>query len=219
MTSQPTITLNDIRAALALPDFDSHRAWEAMRLRPHLKRTGPLDGEKPRHAAVLVLIYPVDGVLTTLLMRRTPDPGVHSGQIGFPGGSWEPGDPDYTATALREACEEVGLCEPVTVLGHLTPVYIPPSRFLVMPTVATIPIHPVWKPNPDEVAELLELPLPHLLDANNKREKDWELGGMVFRVPYYDVDGQVVWGATALMLSELEGRLRAVLASRDSAVT
>ena len=135
----------------------------------------------------------------------------HSGQIAFPGGSWEEGDVDFTATALREACEEIGVCQDVKILGHLTPLYVPPSNFLVYPAVGALPQRPVWKPDPDEVAEVLEFSLPDLLDDSRKREEDWLLRGHPFRVPFYDVAGHSVWGATALMLSELEGRLRTVL--------
>ena len=215
----PTITLDHVRAALALPDFDVLAAWERMAPRPHLRRTTPPAGETPRQAAVLVLVYPVDGALTTLLIRRTPDPGVHSGQVGFPGGAIEPGDADPMATARREAGEEIGLWGPVTTLGQLTPLYIPPSRFLVTPTVGGLPARPAFHPNPAEVAELLELPLAGLLDDGRRREEDRELAGATVRVPFYDVAGHQVWGATALMLSEVEMRLRAVLGALPGGLT
>lgn len=214
--TQPAITLDHVRAALALPAFDAQAAWGRMSMRPAFRRDGPPEGETARLAGVLVLLYPApaDGALTTVLMRRTPDPGVHSGQIGFPGGSWEADDPDMTATALREACEEIGVCEEaLIVLGSLTPVYIPPSQFLVYPTVAHTSPRPVWQPDPKEVADLLELRLPDLLDEARKRQTDMTLHGTTFRVPYYDVAGHVVWGATALMLSEFETRLKTVLGS------
>ncbi len=212
MTYPTLITLQHVREALALPDFDAPAAWRRMTLEPNIRRTTPPPGEAVRQAGVLVLLYPAQGALTLLLIRRTPDPGVHSGQVGFPGGAQEAEDADCTATALREACEEVGVCGPVAVLGHLTPLYIPPSRYLVTPTVGAVPARPAFRPNAQEVAALLELPLPELLDDRRKRAEDWELGGAVFRVPFYDVGGHAVWGATALMLSELEARLRAVLA-------
>ncbi|MBN1963807.1 MAG: CoA pyrophosphatase [Anaerolineae bacterium] len=205
-------TIQNVRAALALPDFDVEGAWRRMFTRPGLPRTLPPDLSKVRQAGVLALLYPaLAGGLVLALIRRTPDPGVHSGQIGFPGGAHEPGDSDATITALREACEEVGVCGPVCILGQLTPVYIPPSGFLVTPTVGWVPARPVFAPSPDEVAELIELPLPSLLDDSRKREEDWVLAGYDVRVPFYDVSGHKVWGATALMLSELEMRLRAVL--------
>lgn len=181
-----------------------------MRMAPDLRRERPPSGVAVREAGVLVLVYPHAAGLTTLLMRRTPDPGVHSGQISFPGGSIESQDTDLTATALREACEEVGVCgNGVRVLGNLADVYIPPSQFLVRPVVATLPARPTFRPSAAEVAELIELPLVDLLHPDLKQETDMHLGGMTFRVPYYAVQGHVVWGATALMLAELEARLRA----------
>ncbi len=209
----PTLTLEHVRAALALPDFDVDAAWRPMHLRPNPRPRFPPPDAQTREAGVLVLVYPGEAGLTTLLIQRAPDPGVHSGQVAFPGGGREPEDSDPVATALREAHEEIGLCRAdVTVLGHLTQLYIPPSGYLVWPVVGALAARPALRPNPLEVAGLLELPLAALLDEGTKHERDWELGGMTFRVPYYDVQGQVVWGATALMLSEFEARLRATLA-------
>jgi 8-oxo-dGTP pyrophosphatase MutT (NUDIX family) len=210
------IRLDHVRAALDLPAFDVDSAWARMHLHPNPRPKLPPPGADVREAAVLALIYPTDLGLVTLLIQRAPDPGVHSGQIGFPGGGREPDDADLVATALREACEEIGVCrDGVTVLGALTRVYIPPSGYLVSPFVGTVDSRPVFRTNPLEVASLLELPLRTLLDDGIKGERDGEVGGMRFRVPYYDVDGHVVWGATALMLSELEGRLRAALADSE----
>lgn len=208
-----TITCDHVRAALALPDFDARTAWAHMELQPRPPRTAPLNPEDYRRAAVLIPLYPdpTTGALTLLLIRRTPDPGVHSGQVGFPGGAWEPGDLDDAATALREACEEVGLCSAVSVIGCLTPLYIPPSRYRVTPVIGCLAARPTWTPNPLEVAALLELSLPDLLDDSRKQAEDWPLFGRTYRVPFYIVGGHKVWGATALMLSELEMRLRAVL--------
>ena len=209
----PPITLDHLRAALRLPAFDVDSAWRRMHLRPNPRPRVPPAEAAVREAGVLVLVYPAEAGLSTLLIQRAPDPGVHSGQIGFPGGGREPEDADPVATALREACEEVGVCgRDVAVLGPLAQVYIPPSGYLVWPTVGALPARPAFRPNPLEVAGLVELPLVTLLDDGIKGERDWEVGGMAFRVPYYDVAGHVVWGATALMLSELEGRLRAALA-------
>lgn len=207
------ITVEQVTRALRLPEFDAQAAWQPMRMHPDLRRDAPPPGEDARRAGVLVLCYPHQGQLTTLLIQRTADPGVHSGQVGFPGGSVEPGDRDLTATALREACEEVGVCGAnLAILGQLNRVYIPPSRFLVTPVVAALSVRPAFRPNPAEVAGLLELPLVELLRPECKQVTQMHLAGIAFRVPYYDVSGQVVWGATALMLAELEARLRAVLA-------
>ncbi|GAB4572835.1 MAG: CoA pyrophosphatase [Anaerolineae bacterium] len=205
------LTLEDVTRALQLPDFDVQAAWQPMRMRPNLRRDNPPPGQPVREAGVLVLIYPGTRGLSTLLIQRTPDPGIHSGQIGFPGGSRETDDRDLQATALREACEEVGVCrDDVRVLGQLTRVYIPPSQFLVWPVVGALQARPTFRPSPAEVAGLIELPLADLLQDGLKRETDMQFGAFTVRVPYYSVEGHIVWGATALMLAELEARLRAV---------
>ncbi len=209
----PGITLAHVRAALALPSFDVEAAWAPLHVRPLIPRVAP-PGRTARPAAVLILLYPLAESLTTVLIQRTPDPGVHSGQIAFPGGAVEPGDADSVAAALREACEEIGVCqEPVSILGQLAPVYIPPSNFLVTPVVGALPWRPAFTPGPEEVAALLEMPLDALLDPARKKETRMHLRGIDLEVPYYDVEGQIVWGATALMLAELEARLRRVLAA------
>jgi 8-oxo-dGTP pyrophosphatase MutT (NUDIX family) len=208
----PSITLNHLQTALALPDFDVTAARRVMNILPAERPPRPPAGVNARQAGVLVLVYPVGQALTTLLIQRTPDPGVHSGQIGFPGGSWEVDDADLQQTALREACEEVGVCgATVRVRGQLTSLYIPPSQFMVHPTVGTAAARPAFTPSPAEVAGLLELPLVDLLDPARKQTTTMTFSGLPVQVPYYDVEGHVVWGATALLLAELEGRLRVAI--------
>ena len=114
---------------------------------------------------------------------------------------------------MREAYEEIGVpAEGVTVLGQLTPLYILPSDFEVHPTVGWYSNgqRPVFIPNQDEVAEVLEVSLRHLMDPRTRGEGWWTIRGYRLLVPYYNVQGHKVWGATAMMLSELIERLKAV---------
>lgn len=166
-----------------------------------------------REAGVLVLVIPeTAGDLHIVLTRRTDTlRGVHRGQISFPGGQRDPDDKSFAATALRETCEELGICEDITVLGTLSPVYIPPSHFHVHPLVGTMARTPEFHPNPDEVAEVFTFAVDGLVDDSHKRTEYREFNGTQFAVPYYEVQGHKVWGATAVMLSELEFRLRSVL--------
>lgn len=160
----------------------------------------------PKRAGVLILLYPNQqkDQLYLVLTRRTETLLDHKGQISLPGGSEEPGDPSLAHTALREACEEVGVCsDDIRILGHLTPVYVPPSDFCVHPYVAYVPRTPAFLAQPDEVAELLQLPLAHLFDKSNVRTERWVLRDRETEVPYFDVFGHKVWGATAIILSEL----------------
>ena len=173
--------------------------------RPHDFRR---DLPPPRRAGVLLLLYPRPRELFFVLMRRTERSGVHSGQISFPGGRWEPGDADLTATALRETNEELGVAlDRVQVLGPLTELYIPPSHFLVSPTVAYIDHAPEFHPQPSEVAEVIEAPIEILSDPAVRGESPRPLasqGGKITATPHFRIGGHLVWGATAMILCEFE---------------
>jgi 8-oxo-dGTP pyrophosphatase MutT (NUDIX family) len=179
-----------------------------MRMAPLPRPTveNPYDQVRPdaRRSGVLVLFYPHQHeIFLPLILRPTYD-GVHSGQVGFPGGGYEPGDADLTITALREADEEIGIvADQLTLLGQLSPLYVFASNFLVYPTVAWSPQRPEFNVDPYEVAQLLEVSLRDLLDPANYRQEEWQLRGRIAQVPFFYVLGQNIWGATAMMLSEL----------------
>lgn len=153
-----------------------------------------------RRAGVLILLFETEMELCFPLIRRTEDGSVHSGQVALPGGTFEEADEDIVQTALRETAEEIGVKAPaVEVLGRLSDLYIPPSNFLVSPVVGRIDHHPDFEPDPHEVAHIIEAPVSELLDKS--RIKITERFG--FTVPYYDIENEVIWGATAMILSEL----------------
>jgi len=153
-------------------------------------------------AGVLVLLYERDGGIMLLLTRRTERVLHHPSQISFPGGEQHPGE-SLEATALREAEEELGLdLSAVRVLGKLTPLYIPPSNFCIYPTIAFLAGTPVFRPQPDEVAEVIEVPLRRLLDPDSRRREVWPTGERTANVPFYDFQGHKIWGATAMVLAE-----------------
>jgi 8-oxo-dGTP pyrophosphatase MutT (NUDIX family) len=208
------ITLEHVQRAVKLSDaFDPARAQEHMAPKPR----GVLAQNRDipaREAGVLALIYPEPGDgLHVVLTRRADQLRGHSGQISFPGGKRDPQDTSFTATALRETCEELGICdrEAINVIGMLSPFYIPPSHFNVYPTVAHIDDKPAFRPNPAEVAEVFSFGLHQLLDSQHKHTEYHTYNGSRFRIPYYLVRGHKVWGATAVMLSELEQRLNSVI--------
>jgi 8-oxo-dGTP pyrophosphatase MutT (NUDIX family) len=137
-------------------------------------------------------------------MKRNTYPGVHSGQISFPGGQKEDVDGDLIATALREADEELGINQlDVEVLGALTEVYIPPSNFLVEPIVGLQNERPSFKADATEVHSILEVPFSAFLKSENFKTSKVEARGYTLEVPSYHVHNEVVWGATAMMISEL----------------
>lgn len=153
-------------------------------------------------AGVLLLLYRKEGRLRLLLTRRTDRVLHHRGQISFPGGEQHPGE-SLEATALRETQEELGLdLASVKVMGKLTPLYIPPSNFCIYPTVAFLPGIPEFRPQPEEVADIIDVPLEHFLGSRNIRYETWNLGDRTAVVPFYEFEGHKIWGATAMVLAE-----------------
>ena len=165
--------------------------------------------ENARPSAVLCLLFPVDDVLHVLLMKRKEDKTAHSGQVSFPGGSFDNTDADLRATALREANEEVGIMPAdVDILGALTPLYIPVSNFNVYPFVGYSKSRPAYNLSQNEVSYTIEVPLADLLHADRKTVTDVvspAVPGVISQVKAYQLeDGTIVWGATAMIISELE---------------
>lgn len=206
-----SIDIDVVRQALQIDMVDIQQAQLQMAPTPRrFDRSSDREGQ-PKVAAVLVLLYPAPNHdLAFALMRRPDYDGAHGGQISLPGGRQE-GSESLVETALRETCEELGICDGIEILGSLGKVYIPPSDFEVYPTVGWRSEHPHWQPNPGEVAEVIEAPLSALLDSANKRRETRQFGTLTMTVPYYLLQGHKVWGATAAMLSELEYRLRHTL--------
>jgi 8-oxo-dGTP pyrophosphatase MutT (NUDIX family) len=156
-----------------------------------------------RKAGVLILLYVKGGRLTLLLTRRTERVNQHRGQVSLPGGEQHPGE-SLEATALRETVEELGLdLGAVRVLGRLTPLYIPPSNYCIYPTVAFLPGPLALHAQPDEVAEVFEVPVGHLADPAHSRRETWQYGGRDVDVPFFEFAGHKIWGATAMVLAEL----------------
>jgi 8-oxo-dGTP pyrophosphatase MutT (NUDIX family) len=155
-----------------------------------------------RKAGVLILLYVKDGLLSLLLTRRTERVLHHRGQISLPGGEQHPGE-SVEATALRETAEELGPdLGAVRVLGRLTPLYIPPSNYCIYPTVAFVPGTLAFRLQPEEVDELIEVPVARLVDPAAVRRELWHYGGRDVEVPFYEFEGHKIWGATAMVLAE-----------------
>lgn len=201
------IQLLQSRLAEALPGRKAHELM--------LGRVKNMPAELPdnvRQSAVLCLLFLFNGELHVLLMKRREDHTAHSGQVSFPGGRFEPEDDGYLHTALREAQEEVGLLpDKLTVLGALSPLYIPVSNFNVNPYVAFADYRPEYKLSHAEVSYVLELPVRELFHPNRKIMTDVlspAHPGSTFRVNAYKINDTIIWGATAMILSELEWLMR-----------
>lgn len=208
-----TVSIANVRQALALPDFDVRAAHQQMVPLGRGRQRPPAMTGEPRVGGVLLLLYCRNAKLHLVLTRRRADLNSHAGQISFPGGRRE-GNETLQETALRETEEEVGVSPTaVSILGKLANIYIPPSDYEVHPFVGWHGSgnRPRFFPNDAEVAEIIEVPLRHLLNPATRKEEPWEFRGSQVTVPFYDVAGHKVWGATAIMLSEFLGRLRVVL--------
>ncbi len=178
------------------------------RLREAVSPTSPGGAPEPRDAAAVVLLFdPAEDGLPLLFMRRSRLVRTHRGQIAFPGGGIEPGDPGVAGAALRELHEEMGIApEQVDVVGELQPVLTATSYRRVTPVVALqrTAVEPV--PDAYEVAEWFRIPLAELLTAplTARRIPGDPMGREVY---FYEAGGRVIWGASAAILHDLLARL------------
>ncbi len=165
----------------------------------------------PREGAVLLLLYPVDDELVLPLTVRSERLSTHRGEVALPGGRVDPDDHDVAATALRECAEELGVdTQEITVLGTLAPLYIPVSRFRITPVVAYCAHVPEFTLNSVEVSAVFAITLRALLDPATVRVEQRDWWGRAAQVPYYAAGAHKIWGATAIVLSELVAKIRTI---------
>jgi 8-oxo-dGTP pyrophosphatase MutT (NUDIX family) len=161
--------------------------------------------QNPRPGGVMLLLYEKNGELYIVFTQRKDYKGVHGGQMSFPGGKKDEGDVDLIETALRETREEIGIArDQIKVLGKLSELYVMPSNFMVYPAVGFAEKIEGFSPQKDEVEKIVEIPLAFFLDhANINPETEIKLfTGMEVKVPAYVYGAHVIWGATAIILSE-----------------
>jgi 8-oxo-dGTP pyrophosphatase MutT (NUDIX family) len=198
---------------LPLPGEESHYKMSPAERIQWLKQNN-IKTINPKRAGVMALFYPDVYMQTRLLLilRKTYE-GVHSNQIGFPGGKVEKQDKDLMHTALRETHEEVGVPpSSVQVIRELSEVYIPPSNFMVQPFMGIYPNPQPFVPQEDEVEQVVEAYVKDFLDDANLIEELLSTSyAKSINVPAYKLNGYTVWGATAMMLSEIRELLRQVL--------
>ena len=167
----------------------------------------------PRKAAVLMLLYPKNSITHLALIVRNSYPGIHASQIAFPGGKVEDFDASLSETALRETHEEIGVsAKKVTVIRAFTEVYIPPSNFLVSPFLGFCEEELSFTLIPDEVDAIIELPLYQFLDDKIVITVNMSTSyASNIQVPAFQINEHLVWGATAMMMSELKEIIKKVL--------
>lgn len=204
--SDLSVKLNE-RLSQTLPGDSAHavlRAVSAGGVMPSFTHKLP-----PRPGGVLILLYPEGDSIHFPLILRQEYLGAHSGQISLPGGKSEPGE-DGVQAALREAEEEIGInrAKP-NVLGTLTSFHVIPSNFIITPVVATLDSAPLFRPDPYEVAKIFSGSLHDLVRDDAIREKEILAAGQYrMRAPHFEIAGEIVWGATAMMLNEFRMILR-----------
>lgn len=177
-------------------------------------RMSPVSGHTERYyrvpqtakeAGVMLLLYPEADEWHTIFIKRSSNSNdKHSGQISFPGGSLEPCDLSPAACALRETEEELGIkAEAIQILGSLSDLYVFASNFLVYPFVGIIDHEPVLSLDQREVQSAIKAPISYFTDESIIKHMDMDIRGFKMKdVPYYDLYGEVLWGATAMMFSE-----------------
>lgn len=184
-----------------LPGWDAH-----VKMSTHVHQHARL--KPPQHtrkAAVMMLLYPKDNQLWMPLIERPVYDGVHSGQMALPGGKVEPEDTDLMHTAIRETFEEIGVkVKPEKMIGRLSDLYIPPSNMMVSPFVGLLEDPPSYIADPLEVASIIDISVQSLRVPENYLLKKIKVyNGNVLNAPSFILEGKTIWGATAMMLSEL----------------
>lgn len=186
-----------------LPGLSAQLKMAPMDRRVNVKRFNV--PEDARQSAVLILLYPGQkGGIYLPIQERTAYDGVHSRQMGLPGGGVEDEDADFETTALRETEEEIGIQrQEIELLGRLSPLYIPPSNYFVQPVVGRLEGTPRFRLDPTEVAALYEAPItaftgPDSVGTSQIPFRD----GKPREVPRFMVSDRIVWGATAMMMGE-----------------
>jgi 8-oxo-dGTP pyrophosphatase MutT (NUDIX family) len=162
------------------------------------------DPSLARQSSVLILIYPSPKGFCIPFIQRPDYAGAHGGQISLPGGKRELSDTSNWGTALRETNEELGIpIENIEFLGELSPLFIPNSNYIVYPEVGCLGETPEFYPSQFEVSEVIEVPVKTFCSASNIKRFSRTINGRTIEAPYFDVEGRIIWGATAMIMSEL----------------
>jgi len=189
-----------------MPGAKAHeplRAYSIGNMSPKFEHKIP-----PKPGSVLILLYEDAGIIKFPLIKRPQYLGAHSGQISLPGGKAEAGEDAYQ-TALREGEEEIGIVQnQVSIAGKLSNFFVIPSNFIVTPVVAVTRFKPAFRPDDHEVEKIITGTIPDLIKSDSIKQKEIMVSGQ-FRMmaPHFEIEGEIVWGATAMMLNEFKSVL------------
>lgn len=193
-----------------LPGGDAH---ELFRAQP-VGDVKPLFDHKlpPKPGGVIILLYEENGKIKFPLTKRAEYSGAHSGQVSLPGGKAEHGE-DVIMTALRECEEEIGIDRTqVTVIGKLSDFFVMPSNFLVTPVVAALQTEAVFIPDSYEVYKIINADMEDIVKEDAMKQKEILAAGRYrMNAPHFEIEGEIVWGATAMMINELRMIVREIL--------
>jgi len=166
-------------------------------------RINPGNISENKKAAVLICLFKGKNDLQIVFIKRTEYDGPHSGQISFPGGMYKDTDHDLLETALRETEEETGISrDHARILGALSPLEIPVSNITVYPFVSIYDQEPAFRIDEREVSYLIMSNLRAFIDSDIRKNERWTLYGNEIDVPFFQLDENKIWGATAMILSE-----------------
>ena len=194
-----------LKLSNSLPGSVSHMKMASQHRVNHFNND-TVDIPNTKKSAVLILFFHDDGILKMIVIRRSQYVGIHSGQIAFPGGRFEEEDKDVRTTALREIHEEIGIPEEkIEIIGRLSDIYVPPSNFLISVFVGYLSERPIYKIQEREVDEIIEIPFDDFYKPDVIKEKDFYVNSIkaVSMAPYFDVTNAEIWGASAMVISEL----------------
>jgi len=177
----------------------------------HTPITFPNSIEHAIPSAVLILLYEQAKEIRFFLTERTHDMQHHKGQIALPGGTWEEGE-KLSETAIRETFEEIGIpAEKIQLIGKLTPLFVKVTGYMIHPYLAYLPVSAEAHADLTEVHKIFSVPVQDLLDPKNIKQEMRTIRGVLVNVPYFKLNNQKVWGATAMILAEFQACLMDVL--------